>query len=389
MRATLPSTSTSASASTSLGASVRRDTEEKKDDPVAIDAYKYDCKVLTHASDASASAVTLAHASAKPKEHLDKYFQGRQKEYEEKMVPVVVFTKVGAGADMETAVELWESQSSQASSSSSMKVMFTRLNPSTATCQLVIYELNTEMHERVAEDLSFPISAYIASLGEFMDDFIVTDGTADKKRSDGQGHFQADKTYTRSGLEAEDENDAVTMVIEVGWSQNLGPATNGQTLLGKAKDWIDTDVSLVLLVKLYGNKSNQKPGMLCSLVTNEGVIRVIQAGTIPAGEKEHFDTYKTEYTSSDAGPGAEELEETSQILNIDGKYIFGFGTDGLQRQIDMFPETEKVGIDGESQNGIRAALLALRGRPDFGHASINLGRCYAKFLRTLKKMGRD
>lgn len=48
----------------------------------------------------------------------------------------------------------------------------------------------------------------------------------------------------------------VTVVVEIGWTQELGPSSAGNyILLGKAKeDWIDIGVCLVLLVKLYGYK---------------------------------------------------------------------------------------------------------------------------------------
>ena len=117
-------------------------------------------------------------------------------------------------------------------------------------------------------------------------------------------------------------------------------------------------------VKLYGSKPNEKPGMLISLVTEDGVIRVIRAGEIPAGDLEHFATYNQEYPGGDAGPVAEKLRNT-QTLDIDGKYILGFGPDGLQGQIDLFPETNEDTRQSRKQGRIRGALQALQSRVDF------------------------
>lgn len=66
------------------------------------------------------------------------------------------------------------------------------------------------------------------------------------------------------------------------WTQALGPIDDdNKTLVGKAKDWIDIDASLVVIVKLYGTKHNKMPGMLVALVTdNEGVRQVIRVGEI-------------------------------------------------------------------------------------------------------------
>lgn len=351
---------------TSIGASVRRSsthhspaytrTEEKKDDTIAMDAK--DC------------SVDQTLASAKPGKKLDQYFQRCQKEFEEKMVPVVIFTGVDAN-NIEKARNLWES-----SRVTRTKVMFTRLDPSTATCQLVIYELASELHEVMIEMLSHEINQYIDRLGCL--EFILKVGTATYKRSDEGSEMEGDKAYKQWGGRQADGR--LTLVVEVGWSQDLGPVTNGKTLLGKAKDWIDIDASLVLAVKVYGSKPNENPGMLVSLVTGDGVIRVIRAGKIPAGELEHFTTYNQEYAGADAGPVTEMLQDT-QTLEIDGKYILGFGPDGLQGQIDLFPETNENEDTRQSRKHrrIRGALQALQGRIDFGRA-INLGNFYEEFL---------
>lgn len=62
--------------------------------------------------------------------------------------------------------------------------------------------------------------------------------------------------------------------------------------------------------------------------------------------------------------------------------ILGFGPDGLQGQINLFPETNEDTRQSRKQQRIRKALQALQGRADFGHASINLGNYYEDFLNT-------
>jgi hypothetical protein len=107
--------------------------------------------------------------------------------------------------------------------------------------------------------------------------------------------MQADKAYERN-VGPPGWKNQVTVLIEVGWTQALGPVTNGTTLLGNVKDWFDIGASpLVLIVKLYGSTRNQNPGMMVALVTNEGVIRVVQAGEIANNDSEYFRAYNEEY----------------------------------------------------------------------------------------------
>ena len=206
---------------------------------------------------------------------LGKYFLGRQEAYKDSpgQRPVVVLTEINTADDVDKAIFLWESNSS-----TYMKVMFMQTQGSTLTSkyQLIIYEIPTKIHESVIEFFAKSINAGIYSLD--CDDLIEAIGTADCKRSDGQSTMQADKAYERPNGPGTDDTQ-LTFVIEVGWTQHLGPGTLQTSLLGKTKDWIAPGVSLVLAVKLYVYKGNQRPGMLVFMVTGDNrVVRVIQTG---------------------------------------------------------------------------------------------------------------
>lgn len=153
------------------------------------------------------------------KEALNKHIKRCQKEYKHAFVPVVVSAAIDVNG-IDTARALWGS-----SRDSHMKVMFTRLDKTTSTCQLVIYEIATDQYERMAVSLAHKITRFIEDLGLWWT-LLMELGTKDYARSDQHGAIQGDQAYENL-RSPPDWNSEVTVMIEVGWTQNLCGETRG------------------------------------------------------------------------------------------------------------------------------------------------------------------
>ena len=331
---------------------------------------------------------SLTDAIGRGEEKIRDHFLSCQNMYKQNAdgEPVVVLTGININ-EVDTAMRLWESNDA-----TYMKVMLVDEVPPqgstvplawASTYKLVIYEIVTDIHEMVAEFLARPIIRHLEDL--HCEDLIVSTGTADSKRAVGASTIQADKSYKRrTGFDAGELE--LTFVIEVAWSQKLGPSTVQSSLLGKTKDWISIGAGLVLAVKLYGYLDKDKPGMLLFVVNKDNrIVRAVQAGVVPAKELAVLGQYGE--NNMNEGLIVLSLEE-NRTVSIDMNDILGLASNAsAQAEMDRLFPAEGADVPlGESskeekRKDMRAALQALVLRGDgFGEVELNIWKCYHSYF---------